>query len=71
MIHDLLSTKYAVRPNTKEPNWKVKNYVEWNKEGKEGQWKGERANHYKQFQLLGGKKNQNTLIFTRNPKVTK
>lgn len=47
MIHDLLSTKYAGRPNTKEPNWKVKNYVEWNKEGKEGQWKGERANHYK------------------------
>lgn len=47
MMHDFLFTKYAVKLNTKEPNWKVKIYVEWNKEGKAGQWKGERAGHYK------------------------
>lgn len=42
-----MTYKQVVRPDIKEPNGKVKNYVEGNKGGKEGRWKGGRTDHSK------------------------
>lgn len=57
MIYDLLSTKYAVRPNIKGPNKKIKNYVK----GKEERTHSEREEEQTiiiNFSYLEGRRTQ-------------